>query len=138
MLLLFFCTEYEVYSGPISSAVQNDNAPCAVCYVPTRETVLMLPARLECPSSWTFEYTGYLMTTRHGNNHYRTMYECVDKNPTTIPGSAADTNGAVFYHVEATCNGLPCGPYDPQKEITCAVCVPSNRAVQTATCNLIR
>ena len=27
-----------------------------------------------------------------------------------------------FYHVEANCNGMLCPPYDPQKELTCAVC----------------
>ena len=50
------------------------------------------------------------------------MYECVDKNPDTLPGSAADTNGTLFYHVEASCNGMLCPPYDREKELTCAVC----------------
>ena len=54
--------------------------------------------------------------------HYRNTFECVDKDPESIPGSAASTDGALFYHVEATCNGLPCPPYDTQKELTCAVC----------------
>ena len=50
------------------------------------------------------------------------MYECIDRNPETIPDSAANAGGAVFYHVEADCNGLPCGPYDPEKELTYVVC----------------
>jgi len=54
--------------------------------------------------------------------HYRSMFECVDKNPDSLPGSAANTDGAQFWHTEASCNGLPCPPYDPQKELTCAVC----------------
>lgn len=83
----------------------------------------MIPAKMHCPNSWTLEYTGYLMATHHGVNHYRTTFECVDANPDTIPGTAANSpNSAVFYHSEATCNGLPCGPYDPQKELTCVVC----------------
>ena len=118
-------TEYETFgSSPIATTYQH-NAPCAVCYVSTRETALMLPARMECPTSWTLEYSGYLMSTHKSSNggyHYRTMYECVDSNPDTIPGSSANTNGALFFHTEATCNGLPCGPYDPEKELTCAVC----------------
>ena len=117
-------TEYQTYYLlPFTSSVHDDNAPCALCYVITRETVLMIPAKMHCPNSWTLEYTGYLMATHHGGQtHYRTTFECVDANPDTIPGTAADTNGAVFYHSEATCNGLPCGPYDPQKELTCVVC----------------
>ena len=53
--------------------------------------------------------------------HHRNGFECVDKDPESISGSAASTEGALFYHAEATCNGLPCPPYDPQKELTCAV-----------------
>ena len=113
-------TEYQANGGsPIATTYQH-NVPCAVCYVSTRETTLMLPARMECPTLWTLEYSGYLMSDYHG--HKRTMFECVDSTPDTIPGSSANTNGALFYHVEATCNGLPCGPYDTEKEVTCAVC----------------
>ena len=52
----------------------------------------------------------------------RTMFECVDRSPETVPASSADTNGALFYHVEVKCNGIPCPPYDTQKEVTCVVC----------------
>ena len=54
-------------------------------------------------------------------NHNRNSFECADKDPESIPGSAANTDGALFYHVESTCNGLPCPPYDPQKEHTCCL-----------------
>ena len=37
-------------------------------------------------------------------------------------GSASDVNGALFHHTEATCTGMPCPPYDPQKELTCTIC----------------
>ncbi len=116
-------TEYKLHSGgPISSSALDHNVPCAVCYVSTRVSSLMLPARIECPTTWTLEYNGYLMSAYHTSTHYRTMFECVDQSPDRVPGSAVNTNGALFYHVEATCTGLPCGPYDPQKELTCTVC----------------
>ena len=115
-----FGTEYETNNDPFLQAVNEYNAPCAVCYVSTRVTALMLPARMECPTSWTLEYSGYLMSDYHG--HKRTMFECVDSNPDTIPGSSANTDGALFYLVEAVCNGIPCGPYANGKELTCAVC----------------
>ena len=83
----------------------------------------MIPAKTQCPSTWTLEYSGYFMSDASlWSNHYRIMYECVDKTPDSVPGSASDTNGALFYHVEANCNGMLCPPYDPQKELTCAVC----------------
>ena len=110
------------------SAVHNHNVPCAVCYVSTRVAVTMIPAKTWCPSTWTLEYSGYLMSeARLWNDHTRTMYKCVDKNPDSVPGSASSTNGALFYHVEASCNGMLCPPCDPQKELTCAVCTNRGR-----------
>ena len=57
-------------------------------------------------------------------HHYRrrNSFECVDKDSESIPGSVDRIDGAYFYHVEASCRGIPCPPYDPQKELTCAVC----------------
>ena len=106
-------------TGPFHSVSQH-NVPCAVCYTSTRGTVVMIPARLACPSSWTREYYGYLMANWVG--HRRTMFECVDHSPQSIPGSTANTDGALFYHIEVKCNGISCPPYDTQKEVTCVVC----------------
>ncbi len=112
--------EYETYRpGPLHSMLQH-NVPCAVCHVTVRAAVLMLPARYSCPSGWTQEYYGYLISEEH--IHHRTTFECLDIEPESIPGSAANTDGARIYFNEATCNGLPCPPYDTQKEVTCAVC----------------
>ena len=114
--------EYQSFSGGPLQAVHNHNVPCAVCYASTRVAVTMIPAKTQCPSTWTLEYSGYLMSATRYSPHYRTMFECVDKNPDSVPGSASDVNGAVFHHVEASCNGMPCPSYDPQKELTCVVC----------------
>ena len=109
-------TEYEY---PITGA-HNHNVPCAVCDATSRERVLMIPAKTSCPPSWTREYYGYLMTAHYG--HRRSTFECVDKDQQPIDGSHADTNGALFYHVEATCTGIDCPPFDPAKELNCVVC----------------
>ena len=113
-------SEYYPANGPLS-AFLNHNVPCAVCYVSTRGTVLMIPAKATCPSSWTQEYNGYLMAERY--THHRSMHECVDQNPETVPGGAGDQGaGAFFYHVEATCTGIACPPYTGGRELACAVC----------------
>ena len=80
----------------------------------------MIPAKLTCPSGWTMEYYGYLMTERLLHNI--ATFECVDANPMSVPESASNTNGGLFYHVEANCNGMPCSPYEPEKELTCVIC----------------
>ena len=92
----------------------------AVCYTSARITALMIPAKTRCPPSWTHEYTGYLMAEAAG--HHRSMFECIDKDPESVPGSATNVDGALFYHTEATCSGLPCPPYDAAKELTCVMC----------------
>ena len=108
--------------GPLS-AIHDHNVPCAVCYASTRVAAMMIPAKTRCPSTWTLEYSGYLMSAaRFWSDHRRTMYECVDKDPDSVPGGANSTDGALLYTVEASCNGMACPPYDPQKELTCAVC----------------
>ena len=107
-------------NGPLDS-VTNHNVPCAVCYTLTRGIVVMIPAQYTCPQSWTREYYGYLMANR--NNYHRTMFECIDQSLQTVPGSEADTNGALFYHTEVKCKyGIACPPYDAHKEVTCVVC----------------
>ena len=102
------------------------NVPCAVCMATTRETVLMIPAKTSCPSSWTREYEGYLMSAAKyaaQQNNSRTMFECVDKDQEILSDSQENTNGALFWHVEADCTtGLRCPPYNEEKEINCVVC----------------
>ena len=107
------------YQRPLRGS-HDHNVPCAVCAVSTREMVLMIPAKTSCPTSWTREYYGYLMSGHI--THHRSQFECVDRDPESLPGSSPNTDGALFYHVEANCNGMPCPPYDAQKELNCVIC----------------
>ena len=111
------------YANSPFRSFHDHNVPCAVCYTSTRQTVVMIPARRTCPSSWNKEYYGYLMTERSHPVHHRSTFECVDRSPQSVPGSIRSTDGALFYHVEVKCNhGIPCPPYDTQRELTCVVC----------------
>ena len=78
----------------------------------------MIPARISCPDTWTLEYSGYLMTERY-NHVGRTSAIDKDKDPESVCGEMADDDGALFYHIEATCNGLRCLPNVAEKELTC-------------------
>ena len=111
---------YWFDSLPSLSAANFHNVPCALCYVPTRSVAVMIPAKTQCPTNWTLEYIGYLMSEQynHANNK---MYECIDKDPELILGRGSDPR-AYFELVEPYCNGLSCPPYDAEKELTCAVC----------------
>ena len=60
--------------------------------------------------------------TEYRDHAGRTSVECIDKDPERVRCEADNTNGALFHFIEATCNGIECPPYDPEKELTCAVC----------------
>ena len=108
------------YESPVQGT-HDHNVPCAVCHVSTRPTVVMIPAKASCPPNWTREYYGYLTSGR--KSHERNAFECVDKAMESLPGGEGDTNGALFYHTEATCStGLPCPPYNHHQELNCVVC----------------
>ena len=96
--------------------------PCAVCYVSTRTTLYMMPAKYTCPKDWTTEYYGYLMAERSYYDHYRSQYTCVDKSLKPVIGTHYNHNGLLFHFVEGRCGSLPCPPYEETKELTCAVC----------------
>ena len=115
--------EYQTqgsYSNSPFGHLLDDNVPCVVCQVTIRDTMLMIPAKTQCPDSWIKEYAGYLMTEHFTD--YRGTFTCIDKDANALPGGAVNTNGALFHYTEATCSSLPCPPYDPQKELTCVVC----------------
>ena len=98
----------------------DDNAPCAVCRT-TRPTTMMIPATINCPSGWTREYYGYLMTSSKNENSG--SFICMDRNAQEIPGSQGQTDEAHdLWNVEAYCSIIPCPPYNDYKELTCAVC----------------
>jgi len=114
-------TEYELQFNPFKTNLHNYEAPCVVCYVKSRGSMLMTPARNDCPSGWTEEYQGYLMTGYHNHRKQRDFI-CVDKDAEYVPGSGANQNGALLYPVEGRCGSLPCLPYVNAWELTCAVC----------------
>ncbi|CAH1252386.1 Hypp9269 [Branchiostoma lanceolatum] len=116
-------SEYETSDFPPLSSLYNQDPPCAVCLIP-RGTSIMLPAKESCPSGWTTEYTGYLMSAAH-NNRGRNEFICVEKNAEFVPGTSASQDGALLYPVEGRCTnggGIPCGPYVEGYELTCSVC----------------
>ncbi|XP_019617286.1 PREDICTED: short-chain collagen C4-like isoform X5 [Branchiostoma belcheri] len=114
--------EYDLNTNaPFDSSFDNHDVPCAVCYVPTRGSKLMIPARNTCYSGWTREYHGYLMAGYYGH-HGSKEYVCVDEQLETLPGGHATRHEALFYPVEARCGSLPCPNYVEGRELTCVVC----------------
>ena len=105
--------EYDTANGPHDSLF-NHNVACVVCLASTRSAMTMVPAKTQCPSSWTREYYGYLMAERENDVEFaQSSFTCVDISPETIAGEAGDSRGTHFTYILATCNdGIPCPPYE--------------------------
>ena len=112
--------EYEINIGSPIVHLHEQNAPCAVCDVPTRARVIVVPAKTVCPPSWTREYYGYLMAAYDG--YYRSSYTCIDIDPEEVPGESSDTDPSLFHHTVTNCNGLLCPPYENNCQLSCVVC----------------
>ena len=116
-------TEYQVSDNKniFKKNLHDYEAPCSVCFAKSRGSMLMMPARNDCPSGWTEEYHGYLMTEYYNQKNQRDFI-CVDKDAEYVAGTKADKNGALLYFVQGQCGSLPCLPYIAGREFTCAVC----------------
>ena len=113
--------EDTIYINPIVNGSDMRNPTCAACFTLNRSVVVMIPGKTVCPSLWTMEYRGYLMS--EGISNWRTMYECIDERMEGVPESeSSDVSGSHIYHVEASCDELGCPPYDGDKELACVVC----------------
>ena len=113
---------YQYGGFPSLSSLNSQNVPCAVCYVANRSVAVMIPAKTQCPTHWTLEYIGYLMTKNY-NAAGPKMYECVDKDPESFSGLNAPGEFAVAFNpVEPFSSGISNTAYDDEKELTCVVC----------------
>lgn len=114
--------EYEMNAhAPLFPKNLHDHeAVCAVCHAESRGSHVMIPARNACPSGWTLEYHGYLMSAHI--SHKRSEFICVDSAPEARQGTHVNLNGGLLYVVESHCGSLPCLPYKQGAELTCAVC----------------
>jgi len=123
--------EYEAFDrNNIFSEINNGGhsladkpAPCALCYVQRGSTVIMIPARNQCPNGWTTEYEGYLVSQYSGplQDRKRSSYICWDEAPEVTVGTSGQ-NQAVIYPVAVQCGSLPCSKYISGRELTCVVC----------------
>ncbi len=111
-------TEYEF---PING-VHDHGAPCALCYDADDNTQVMMPAMTSCPSGWTRDYVGFLMGPGNWGDRSPKDYICVDEAQKSSRGSYGNQNGALLYHVKATCHGIHCPPYDQARVLACVVC----------------
>ena len=69
---LLYGAEYEAYTNQAYHGKHDQNVPCVVCHVQQR-SILMIPGQYTCPTGWTTEYYGYLVSEKY--THHRSSYE---------------------------------------------------------------
>ena len=123
--------EYELFSSGSNrnnifsesnnggNPLANNPAPCAVCYVEGHSTILMIPAKTQCPDGWSTEYAGYVASDHV--THKRRSYICMDEAPEIAVGATAQ-NQALVYPIQVQCGSLPCSLYPTGRELACIVC----------------
>ena len=84
---LIYGAEYETVTDSNSHVHgrHSHDVPCAVCHVSNRTAVYMVPAKYTCPTGWTREYYGYLMSSLHDSNRHRAQYTCIDTALKPVP-----------------------------------------------------
>ena len=99
--------------------ILNHDIPCALCYA-NHSTSLMIPAKFTCPSGWTNEYYGYLMTSLGYQS--KVEYMCVDKAFKNTKRRSKVDKGLLLYPVEVKCQSLPCPPFNATTDMMCVLC----------------
>lgn len=116
-----YSAEYGTSLPGDKNNTQNHDVPCVVCYARSRGSQMIIPATNNCPSGWTREYHGYLMTSHYAHKH-SSEFVCIDADAEVVPGSQTGSDGALLYVVGGSCGALPCRPYINGYELTCVVC----------------
>lgn len=102
----------------------DDDVPCAICNVAHASSVIMIPAKMTCPTGWSKEYAGVLTASAQASGHRIGEYLCVDQNAEYLGEGTRQQNydGNLFYPVQAACGSLPCPPFTSSQLIACVVC----------------
>ena len=59
----------------------------------------------------------------HTMGNFRAAFICVDQNAESVPGlSQNNLICSDAHHVETSCDGLSCPPYEQKNVLTCVVC----------------
>lgn len=105
----------------IDSALDSQVLQCSYCQTLSAFVVRMLVGTKSCPTGWTAEYTGYLISSKEESSRCSMGYACLASSPNTLANS--DTTGtSEVYLVEQECGALPCGTYTNYEEVACTVC----------------
>ena len=123
MILRYYSKVAPLYMN--GRNITSDKAiSCAQCFVDERTSATTFAGRTTCPSEWTLEYRGYIMSkdfkSRKGD------FICVDVDSRTTDDEVLVTSRTdkpnYISDVKLSCGTLPCNKYQNDKLLPCVVC----------------
>ena len=114
-------TEYATFEKEPLYEVGGEIVPCVTCRTYRRNALLVIPARVTCPESWTTEYSGFLLSSASGSSG-PTSTVCVDRNPDWICSEEDRSRSAKLYHMEAEIEVVDTPTNYTERELPCVVC----------------
>lgn len=110
-------------AGPPFDSSKNDKIiTCSICQLYTRTSVLMIPGTATCPTGFTTQYTGYIVTAGSLSTGVTQPYVCLDENVIVGADNVTSSDSGRAYPAQIKCGALDCGTYPDNAEVKCAVC----------------
>lgn len=105
--------------------ISSDEAiSCAQCFVDERTSPTIFAGRTTCPSEWTLEYRGYIMSKDIKSRKGDLICVDIDSRPSELEVlvSARTDKPNYLSDVKLSCGTLPCNKYENNKLLPCVVC----------------
>lgn len=106
------------------NSVNAHLAACSVCFVPNRQSHVMIPGTTFCPTQWKVLYSGYLYGGHYSQK--KANWECIDEKPVSL--AFPQSNQARWYPTQIFCGSIACsntpGSYVAYREVSCTMCQP--------------
>lgn len=105
--------------------ISSDEAiSCAKCFVDERTSPTVFAGRTTCPSEWTLEYRGYIMSKDIKSRKGDLICVDTDSRPSKLEVlvSAKTDKPNYVSDVKLSCGTLPCNKYENDKLLPCVVC----------------
>lgn len=115
-------SEQSVALQRVQNTIEKNQLPCSACHATLRRSQMMIRGWKVCPSGWTVEYRGYLLSPHKVNAAQRKQVICVDEKAEKDATNSSTGAGATLVRLGRFCKSFPCKKPYRRHLLPCAVC----------------
>ena len=115
-------SEQSVALQRVQNTIEKNQLPCSACHATLRRSQMMIRGWKVCPSGWTVEYRGYLLSPHKVNAAQRKQVICVDEKAEQDVTKSSTGAGATLVGLGRFCKSFPCKKPYRRHLLPCAVC----------------